>query len=294
MNTTTETQPVAAALGYGLFDADNHYYESEDAFLRYVDPRIEHRAPRWVQMDNGTRRLIFGDRMNRFVGADHTFNMVGKPGGLKQGEAGCRGPATIEPRAAHARNTGERDARLARMNEQGLEASLFFPTFAVSVEALLVDDVEAELTPARTPFNRWLNDDWGGLHYQGTASTCNCLAPSLLDLCCAPLRSSTLCVVGRSRDPVRTGSIVGCSPLYVIYHRLLVPARGRGRCRSRPSTTCHPMTCTVGEMAKVWVGYVEPPCSEHPSARSPRRGLGIARSTTRSRRSCTAGSSSGS
>jgi len=27
-----------AALNYQAFDADNHYYEAEDAFIRHVDP----------------------------------------------------------------------------------------------------------------------------------------------------------------------------------------------------------------------------------------------------------------
>ena len=33
-------------LGYRLFDSDNHYYETEDAFLRYIDPALKHKAPR--------------------------------------------------------------------------------------------------------------------------------------------------------------------------------------------------------------------------------------------------------
>ena len=28
-----------ATLGYGVFDADNHYYEAEDAFTRYAELR---------------------------------------------------------------------------------------------------------------------------------------------------------------------------------------------------------------------------------------------------------------
>ena len=28
-----------AALGFEAFDADNHYYEHEDAFIRHIDPR---------------------------------------------------------------------------------------------------------------------------------------------------------------------------------------------------------------------------------------------------------------
>ncbi len=79
-------------LDYRLFDCDNHYYEAEDAFLRYLDPAIEHNAPRWVQMEsNGQRRLLFGDRMNRFMGADHTFSKVGRPGVFSEKGPGDEG-----------------------------------------------------------------------------------------------------------------------------------------------------------------------------------------------------------
>src|SRR5262245_28001588 len=76
------------ALGYRLFDADNHYYEPEDAFLRFMDPRLANKAPRWIEMiDGGGKRLVFGDRINRHLGADQTFSVVGRPGGLAQGRA---------------------------------------------------------------------------------------------------------------------------------------------------------------------------------------------------------------
>src|SRR6476619_2554541 len=150
---------TAASLGYRLFDADNHYYEPEDAFLRYLDPSLAHKAPRWVQMDDGARRLIFGDRMNRFVGADHTFKQVGKAGVLQQGEAGKVVQSRSNLEDAHAHYT-ERDARLEVMDGQGLEASMLFPTLAVSVEALLVDDIEATYANLHA-FNQWLDDDWG-------------------------------------------------------------------------------------------------------------------------------------
>ena len=96
---------TAASLGYRLFDADNHYYEPEDAFLRYLDPKLAHKAPRWVQMDDGARRLIFGDRMNRFVGADHTFKQVGKAGVLQQGEAGNRRRSRVRISRRRTRTT---------------------------------------------------------------------------------------------------------------------------------------------------------------------------------------------
>src|SRR6516225_4028610 len=74
-----------------LFDSDTHYYEAEDAFLRYLDPALKHKAPRWVRIeDNGQKRLLFADRMNRFMGADQTFARVGKPGVLRQKGPGDR------------------------------------------------------------------------------------------------------------------------------------------------------------------------------------------------------------
>ena len=85
------TEPVdgrIGALGYRLFDADNHYYEPEDAFLRFMDHRLANKAPRWMEMtEGGGKRLVFGDRINRHLGADQTFSVVGRPGGLAQGTA---------------------------------------------------------------------------------------------------------------------------------------------------------------------------------------------------------------
>ena len=33
-------------LPYAAFDADNHYYEAEDAFTRHIDPKLARRAMR--------------------------------------------------------------------------------------------------------------------------------------------------------------------------------------------------------------------------------------------------------
>ena len=151
-------------IGYPLFDADNHYYEPEDAFLRYMDPRLEHMAPRWIEMpDNGGKRLVFGDRVNRFLGADQTFSAVGRPGSLNQGDAGVvrQERKNLEPAREEFRH---RDARLPVMDRQGLGATMIFPTLAVSVEQLIADD--ADLTYSNLhAFNQWLDDDWG-FNYQ--------------------------------------------------------------------------------------------------------------------------------
>jgi predicted TIM-barrel fold metal-dependent hydrolase len=196
-------------LDYQLFDADNHYYESEDAFLRYKDPGSVHNAPRWVEMvEGGARRLIFGDRMNRYVGADHTFSRVGGPGVLLKGE----GYGELEPARAEYR---ERDARLALMDRQGLEATMLFPTLGVSVEQLLADDVDATYANLRA-FNRWLDEDWG-FNYEDRLYAVPLL--SLLDPYRALDELEFVLDGGARVINLRPGPIAGRSPGDRIYDR---------------------------------------------------------------------------
>ena len=54
----------------------------------------------------------------------------------------------------------DRDARLAVMDDQGLDGCFLFPTLGVGMEEALADDPEA-LVAAFRAFNRWLEDDWG-------------------------------------------------------------------------------------------------------------------------------------
>lgn len=209
---TTEVDSRVLALGYRLFDADNHYYEAEDAFTRYGDPRIAHLSPRWVVMDNGQRRLVFGDKMNRFLGADQTFREVGRPGSLHQGQAGVvkQIRANLEPARPEFR---DRDARIAVMDRQGLDATLLFPTLAVSVEALLTDDVDAMYGNMHA-FNRWLDDDWG---YDHQGRIYGVPLVSLLD----PFRAveELEFVISRGARVVhlRSGPVAGRSPADPIY-----------------------------------------------------------------------------
>ena len=46
-------------LGFSLIDADNHYYEAEDAFTRHGDEDVK-RFVRWIQ-EGKRRKLVFGE-----------------------------------------------------------------------------------------------------------------------------------------------------------------------------------------------------------------------------------------
>jgi predicted TIM-barrel fold metal-dependent hydrolase len=149
-------------LDYQAFDADNHYYEALDAFTRHLDPKLGPRTVQWAEID-GRRYHVIGGRVSRAV-VNPTFNPIAKAGAMHdyfRGNPEGRQPweflAEREPIPAEYR---DRDARLARMDEHGLEAIWLFPTLGMLYEELLRDDPEA-VTITFSAFNRWLIEDWG-------------------------------------------------------------------------------------------------------------------------------------
>jgi predicted TIM-barrel fold metal-dependent hydrolase len=149
-------------LGFAAFDADQHYYEAEDAFIRHLDPTLQKRCMQWAEID-GRKRLIVGGRINRFI-PNPTFDPVARPGCLdsyfraKTSAKDIRAAfGALEPISPLYRN---RDARVRALDEQGVAACFLFPTLGVGMEAALEHDVVA-LSAAFGAFNRWLEDDWG-------------------------------------------------------------------------------------------------------------------------------------
>jgi predicted TIM-barrel fold metal-dependent hydrolase len=146
-----------------LFDADNHYYEAHDAFTRHVPKAMQPRCVQWVTMEDGRRYHAIAGRVDRFT--NPTFNPISKPGVLREL---FRGNPNATTSAELVRSSLEpmppeymdRDARIERMNEQGLQAAWLFPTLAILYEELLKKDVAAVCTMYEA-FNLWLDEDWG-------------------------------------------------------------------------------------------------------------------------------------
>jgi hypothetical protein len=116
----------------------------------------------WATIDGKVRLLVAG-KVNRFI-PNPTFDPIAKPGCLDEYFRG-RSPANdirgafgdLEPIRPEYR---DRDARLALMDEQGMEACFLFPTLGVGMEEALLGDPEAAHA-VFSAFNRWLEDDWG-------------------------------------------------------------------------------------------------------------------------------------
>ncbi len=153
-------------LGHPVFDGDNHYYEAEDAFTRHLDPALGERVARWATID-GRKYMVLGGRVSHAV-RNATFDPISKPGCMYEyfrGNPDGRNPLDLirdhEPIRAEYRN---RDARIARLDEQGLAGCFLFPTLGMIYEEPLSHDPEAVCHLFRA-FNRYLDDDWG-FNYQ--------------------------------------------------------------------------------------------------------------------------------
>jgi predicted TIM-barrel fold metal-dependent hydrolase len=149
-------------LDFPAFDADNHYYEAEDAFTRHLDPKMAKRCVQWAEV-GGRRYHLVGEKVSHAV-VNVTFDPIAMAGAMYEyfrGNPDELMPADFlkerEPIPAYYR---DRDARLALMDTQGLERVWMFPTVGVLYEELLKNDIPA-LCHTFSAFNRWAEEDWG-------------------------------------------------------------------------------------------------------------------------------------
>jgi predicted TIM-barrel fold metal-dependent hydrolase len=144
-----------------LFDADNHLYETRDAFTRHL-PDWYRGAIEYVEVRGRTKIMIRGT-VSEFI-PNPTFDVVARPGAQEEyfrvgnpdgksirelmGEPMKCIPAFREPAA-----------RLELMDEQGVHGTLMFPTLASLLEERLRDD--PELTHAVIhSLNEWIYEQW--------------------------------------------------------------------------------------------------------------------------------------
>lgn len=156
---------MASHVDFPYFDCDNHFYESLDAFTRHIEPQYRKRAMQWAEID-GRQRLLVGEKVNRFI-PNPTFDPISKPGALDEYFRG-RNPKGADTRELFGEldrmedhpEYRDRDARLALMDEQGMQGAIFLPTLGVGMEQPLLHDPEALIAAFRA-FNRWMDEDWG-------------------------------------------------------------------------------------------------------------------------------------
>jgi predicted TIM-barrel fold metal-dependent hydrolase len=146
---------------YGLYDADEHYYEAEDALTRHLDRNHRHLV-RWADIE-GRRTLVVNGKLVTVV-PNPTYDPVGVPGSLERyfraantDGAAIRDIIRMQPIQPEYRH---RDERVARMDTQGVAFTWLLPSLGLGLEEMLLDDPEALYAIFRA-YNSWLDEDWG-------------------------------------------------------------------------------------------------------------------------------------
>ena len=186
------------ALPYLINDADNHFNEPPDCFERYIDPSQAELAIRYVTAPDGRRMQLFAGKPGRYYSAtnqqvtfstDELEKMLGDTSRVgtgrgtvpkEEGEAELsvvpgmllnrlnplkdlddEGRAAFVAEFRHKSEAfGDRDLRLALMDEQGIDKALMFPAAAHDIELEFADNLDALYANIRA-FNRWMHEEVG-------------------------------------------------------------------------------------------------------------------------------------
>jgi predicted TIM-barrel fold metal-dependent hydrolase len=147
-------------------DTDQHYYEPLDAFTRHCPKQWRERTVQTAVINDRVRQIVSGKIDNTVT--NPTFDPIVKPGVMAEYFRGNPQQKELrdilsqrEPLPDHYR---DRDARIAKLDQQGLQAVWLLPSLGMGYEEGLQYDVPA-VGQAFKSFNRWLLDDWG-FNYQ--------------------------------------------------------------------------------------------------------------------------------
>lgn len=159
--TLVEHEQSALKVDYGIYDADEHYYEAEDALTRHLDPNFRGLV-RWADIE-GRKTLVVNGQLVTVV-PNPTYDPVGVPGSLERyfraenvDGAELRDIIKMHRLQPEYRN---RDLRIARMDEQGVDFTWLLPSLGLGLEEMLRDSPDALYAVFRA-YNQWLDDDWG-------------------------------------------------------------------------------------------------------------------------------------
>jgi predicted TIM-barrel fold metal-dependent hydrolase len=151
-----------STMPYPIYDADRHFYEPPEAFLRHL-PKKFHKEFQYVQV-NGRTKLAIGGVLSDYI-PNPTFEVVAAPGSHEKWYRGDNPEglslreATGNPIASQAAfNNG--DAHIKVMDEQQIHAGLFLPTLASIIEERLAHKPEV-IHALLHSVNEWTKEECG-------------------------------------------------------------------------------------------------------------------------------------
>jgi predicted TIM-barrel fold metal-dependent hydrolase len=155
-------QFVHRELPYATFDCDNHLYERQDAFTKFLPPEYDGLV-RYVEVD-GRTKLALRDKISDYI-PNPTFARVAVPGGagydITKGGAGIGTAIGFKKLVAMPSIDAffDPEPRLELMKEMGIDRTLLWPTLASALEERLADDPDAVCTVIHA-LNEWMHEHW--------------------------------------------------------------------------------------------------------------------------------------
>jgi predicted TIM-barrel fold metal-dependent hydrolase len=154
---------------FPVADADNHLYETRDAFTRYLPPGREDMV-RFIDIE-GKQTLVIKNRL-AFILPNPTLEKVPPPGYYLDSADKPRiivsPPEFFEP-----------EPRLRWLRETGMDRAVLWPTLGLSVEERLQNDTDGRHILVHA-YNRWLLDQWT-FNYQDALFPAPLVTLSILD-----------------------------------------------------------------------------------------------------------------
>jgi predicted TIM-barrel fold metal-dependent hydrolase len=152
---------MARHCDFPVFDADNHLYETKDAFTRHLPSRYKD-AIDYVDVRGRTKIVVRGT-ISEYI-PNPTFDVVAAPGAqedyFRNGNPEGKSYREIigDPiRCLPAFRSPE--PRIELMDEQGVDRTLMFPTLASLLEERLRDDVDVTHAVIHA-LNEWMYEEW--------------------------------------------------------------------------------------------------------------------------------------
>jgi predicted TIM-barrel fold metal-dependent hydrolase len=168
-------------LGFPIFDADNHMYETQEALTKFL-PEAYAKAIEYIDIKGRTKIVVRGT-ISEYI-PNPTFSVVAAPGAQEEyyrhGNPDGKSYRQIVGDPIKSRPAFREPApRLQLMDEQGIDRALMFPTLASLIEERLKDDPEVIQVIVHA-LNEWMYETWQ-FDYEGRIFATPVIAMGLVE-----------------------------------------------------------------------------------------------------------------
>ncbi|HVM63504.1 MAG TPA: hypothetical protein VMU14_01495, partial [Acidimicrobiales bacterium] len=144
-------------LDFPVFDADNHMYETPDAFTKFLPPKYDGLI-KYVEV-NGRTKIAVRNKISDYI-PNPTFEVVAAPGAQAEyfRHGNPEGKTRREIMGKPIRSLPafkDPEPRLRLMDELGIDRALMWPTLASLLEERLRDDPVATHEVIHS-LNQWM------------------------------------------------------------------------------------------------------------------------------------------